>query len=384
MKDFIFKNAKLIIVEAGATNRLGEIVAKLGVNRVIIVTDQGIVKAGLLTRAVAGLKKAGLEVCTYEDVLADPPEKVVNEALTAAKEFKAEGVVGFGGGSTMDVAKLVAFLMGSAQSLTDLYGLLEASGPRLPLVQVPTTAGTGSEVTAISVLSVGENKKQGVSTPQLLPDVALLDAELTLGLPPHGTAATGVDAMVHAIEAYTSKGRKNPISDALAREAMRLLSANIRTAVAEGGNLEARSNMLLGALLAGQAFGNSTVGAMHAFAHVLGAHFHIPHGLGNSLVLPHVLRFNLANCTKEYAELAACILPDTHNCSDEVLADRFIEAIEALIADLGLETRLSQVGIEQPDLTMLAEAGMKEERILAWNAREMTYDDALMIFTQAF
>ena len=208
-----------------------------------------------------------------------------------ARDFGARLVIGFGG-SSMDVAKLVAVLCHGAQPLETMYGINQIQGGRLPLVQVPTTAGTGSEVTPISIVTTGETTKSGVVAPQLYADAAYLDAELTVGLPPAATAATGVDAMVHAIEAYTSKRLKNPLSDHLAVLALKLLGANLLTACRDGHDIQARSNMLLGAMLAGQAFANAPVGGVHALAYPVGGIFHVPHGLSNALVLPAVLRFN--------------------------------------------------------------------------------------------
>ncbi len=382
MQNFIFQTTKTIITEFGAADRLGEIVSGLGVSRPLIITDPGILDAGLLTRAVNSMEKAGLDCCSFTDVLPDPPEKTVLDAVSRGSDFRADGVIGFGGGSSMDVAKVTAFLLNSSQSLTEIFGVGQARGPRLPLVQVPTTAGTGSEVTATSVLSTGGLQKKSVVAPQLLADVAILDPDLTLGLPPNITAATGMDAMVHAIEAYTSKIRKNPTSDMLAKEALRLLTGNIRTAVVDGSNRQARANMLLGSMYAGQAFGNATVGAVHAFAHTLGAHFHIPHGLANSLMLPPVMRFNLPVSMREYAELAAIILPDSGK-SDELLAHRLIEELENMAAELNLETRLNQLGITEEQLTVIAGEAMKEERILSFNSRQVTHEDALAMFRQA-
>src|SRR5690606_8457932 len=253
-----------------------------------------------------GFEAEGLRVAVYDQVIADPPENIVMAAVEQAKASDADLVIGFGGGSSMDVAKLVALLAhpGCAQSLQDIYGVGNAKGQRLPLIQVPTTAGTGSEVTPIAIITTGETTKMGVVSPLLLPDLALLGADLTLGLPPAVAAATGIDAMVHAIEAYTSALKKNPMSDLLAREALRLLAANLPIVVEDGRNRAARQAMLLGACLAGQAFANAPVAAVHALAYPLGGNFHIPHGLSNALVLPQVLRFNVSAAASHYAELA--------------------------------------------------------------------------------
>ena len=234
--------------------------------------------------------------------MADPPSHVVEAAVALGREKQVEAVVSIGGGSALDTAKLVAYLARSDDRLDDIYGVSLAKGQRLPLLLAPTTAGTGSEVTPIAIVTTPTTEKKGVVSPRLLPDWAILDPELTLGLPPHVTAATGIDAMVHAIEAYTSRHKKNPISDQLARQALALLSANIREVCQNGSNLEARGNMLLGSMLAGMAFANAPVAAVHALAYPIGAIFHVPHGLSNALVLMGVLRFNLPEAQALYAE----------------------------------------------------------------------------------
>src|SRR5690606_39209509 len=291
MNSFTFTTTRSLLCEPGASHNLATHVQSLGIRRPFLVTDRGVLATGILQPALDSLSGAGLELAVFADVVADPPEAVVLDALAQARAHRCDGVIGFGGGSPMDTAKLVALLSKSEQSLQQVYGVGNATGKRLPLIQVPTTAGTGSEVTPIAIVTTGETTKMGVVATQLLPDLAILDATLTTGLPGPVTAATGIDAMVHAIEAYTSKVRKNSYSDMLAREALRLLSANLHTAVHEGNNVEARSSMLLGAMLAGQAFANAPVAAVHALAYPLGGIFHIPHGLSNSLVLPHVMRF---------------------------------------------------------------------------------------------
>jgi alcohol dehydrogenase class IV len=384
MNSFIFQTARCIINEPGATSRLGEIAAGLGMSKVFLVSDNGIAKAGLLDKAVLGLRAGGMEVAVFTDVLADPPESNVLDALKLAREFGADGVVGFGGGSSMDVAKLVAFLSRSAQSLPEIYGIGLAQGPRLPLIQVTTTAGTGSEVTPIAIVTTGEHEKKGVIAPQLLPDIALLDAELTTGLPPRVTAMTGIDAMVHAIEAYTTKLKKNPMSDILARQGLKLLFENIRAAVENGSDLEARSQMLVGAMLTGQAFANAPVGAVHALAYPIGGQYHVPHGLSNALLLPHVMRFNLPVASREYAELARELFKVDGSLTDLAAGAMLISALEQLMADVKLETRLIQVGIEEEALPRLAEAAMLQTRLLGNNPRDVCYEDALQIYRDAW
>lgn len=324
---------------------------------------------------------ADVDFVVEYNVVADPPEGMVLEAVTKARALRIDGVIGFGGGSSMDVAKVIATLVPSQQQIGEIYGIGNVRGARLPLIQVPTTAGTGSEVTQIAIITTGETTKTGIVSPQLLPDVALLDGELTLGLPPPVTAATGIDAMVHAIEAYTSRHKKNQYSDLLAREALRLLSAHLITAVQDGTNLEARSAMLYGAMLAGQAFANAPVAAVHALAYPLGGHYHISHGLSNSLMLAHVLRFNAETAPAPYAELCASL----HSAKAlPASAETFITAIAELCAATGIEQSLRQLNVPRADLPMLAKEAMLQQRLLVNNPREITETDALRLYENAW
>jgi alcohol dehydrogenase len=388
MPSFEFKTIKHIVSEPGALSRLPELCAKLGMVRPIIVSDQGIVACGLLEQLNAALSDNFLEVGYFLEVVADPPEAIVLEAIALARTHDADGVIGFGGGSSMDIAKLVSAALLSGQTLQSMYGIDQLPSQRLPLILVPTTAGTGSEATPISIVTTGQTTKAGIVSETLLPDIALLDANLTLGLPANVTAATGIDAMVHAIEAYTSARKKNEYSDMLARQALRLLSKNICTATFSGEDVAARQNMLLGACLAGQAFANAPVAAVHALAYPLGGHFHIPHGLSNALVLPHVMRFNMSVCGHLYAELIDVIEFDNTNemksFETHAAVEHLITNIEQLIKKLGLPTGLDELDIAFTDLDMLTDDAMLQERLLVNNPRKVRRDDALAIYQNAF
>lgn len=387
MTPFSFATTAQILCEPGSSSRLGELCAERSAQRVIIVTDPGITRLGLLDGVLPGLDAAGVIYEIFDAVEADPPEAVVMAAVEQARTMPADLVIGFGGGSSMDVAKLVAFLAhpDCAQGLSDIYGVGNARGKRLPLFQVPTTAGTGSEVTQIAIITTGETTKMGVVSPVLLPDLALLDADLTLGLPPSVTAATGIDAMVHAIEAYTSKVKKNPLSDMLAKEALRLLSSNLDEVVRNGQNREARQAMLLGALLAGQAFANAPVAAVHALAYPLGGHFHIPHGLSNALVLPAVIEYNASHAAPLYAELAPFIVGrDLQPGDDASLTEQLVRALAELSPRSGLPSRLRDAGVPEESLPMLARDAMLQQRLLVNNPRELTEADALAIYRKAY
>lgn len=380
MTSFQFQTVPYVHFKPGCIEHLGDLLKSFsGVSTrpVLIVTDPGIVSAGLLEAPLNSLKETGIEPCIFSEVQADPPVRVIEAATQMGRSHQVGAVIGFGGGSAMDTAKVVALLLGGEQSLEDMYGVDKASGPRLPLFLIPTTSGTGSEVTPIAVITTGETTKMGINAPPLYADMAILDPDLTLGLPRHITAATGIDAMVHAIEAITSKIKRNPVSHALALGALRLLHGSIVTACEEPGNRQARTDMMAGALMAGQAFANAPVGAVHGLAYPLGGHFHVPHGLSNSLVLPHVLRFNMSEADDDYFAIAS-------HLGLERSADALVAECEHIAKACGIKTQLRQVGVQKSDLTMLAEDAMKQTRLLVNNPRDMTQDAALEIYRQAF
>ena len=270
MTGYRFNTAPELRVGLGTSREVGAYCAQLGIKRPLLVTDPGLVTVGLVEPVREAMAATCEQVSLFSEVTADPAESVVLDALAMLQAGEADGVVGLGGGSSMDVAKAIAVLAAGSQTLAEAYGVDQVAGGRLPLILIPTTAGTGSEVTPVAVITTGETTKAGISSPVLLPDIAVLDAELTLGLPAHVTAMTGIDAMVHAIEAYTSKIKKNPVSDMLARQALTLLSANQRRVLSHPDDVAAREAMLLGATLAGQAFANAPVAAVHALAYPIG------------------------------------------------------------------------------------------------------------------
>ncbi len=385
MNPFVFNTSKSIQFGPGLASKIGELaIAHIG-KRIMLVTDPGMISTGIVAKALEALTAAGASVVLFKDVAADPPEAVILSAAEQARSAEVEGVIGLGGGSSLDVSKLVALLALGKEELKDVYGVGNVKGSRLPLMLVPTTAGTGSEVTPISIVTTGTNEKMGVVSPVILPDIALLDPELTQGLPPHITAATGIDAMVHAIEAYASaSANNNPISRMLATQALTLMGRSILTAVHEGANMEARSDMLLGSMLAGQAFANSPVAAVHALAYPLGGHFHIPHGLSNALVLPHVLRFNSKTAPRPYAELAPYAFPDMADLQGQEAAEAFCERLAELSKACGLQQSLREMGISEGILPRLASDAMNQTRLLVNNPRPVTEADALAIYKAAY
>ena len=384
MTAFAFSTVAQIVSETHASARLGELIGERfpGARRALLVTDAGFLRTGLLDAPRASLERHGIAVGIFSGVVADPPEDTVMDAFAFALAQEIDLVIGFGGGSSMDVAKLVAVLAGNGQPLEEMYGIGKVQGQRLPLVQIPTTAGTGSEVTNIAIVTTGATTKMGVVAPQLYADLAILDAALTLGLPPLVTAATGIDAMVHAIEAYTSRHKKNPMSDLLARQALQLLARNMVPACEQGGNLAIRQAMLLGACLAGQAFSNAPVAAVHALAYPIGGIFHVPHGLSNALVLRHVLRFNAPAAAPLYAELAEVVVPQAAG-SAEARTEALIGAMQQMARRTGIQTTLTQVGISELDLDRLADDAMLQTRLLGNNPRELTRLDVRAIYAAA-
>ncbi|MEM9783092.1 MAG: iron-containing alcohol dehydrogenase [Pseudomonadota bacterium] len=385
MGAFTFRTTPAIEVGAGQAETAGAALSALGVRHALLVTDATLRALGLTAGAERSCAEAGVALTVWDDVKADPPEADMLAAVAAAQAAGVDGVLALGGGSPMDTAKVVATLLGSGQPIGEAYGVGNARGPRLPLVLIPTTAGTGSEVTPIAIVTTGAAQKMGIVSPVLMPDMAILDASLTTGLPAAVTAATGIDAMVHAIEAFTSRHRKNPLSDMLARQALSLLGANIRVACTVPGDLAARENMLLGSMLAGQAFANAPVAAVHALAYPLGGHFHVPHGHANAMVLPGVLAFNRAEASAEsaYAELAPIVFPALEGQDPSLMVDAFVDDLATLGPELGLDIRLSGAGIGEGDLDLLAADAMTQTRLLVNNPREMTEAAARAIYAAA-
>ncbi len=384
MKNFEVYFVNKIINEIGSIKKTGVILNEKGIKSVLIVTDKGIIDAGLIENLIKSLESNKIKFKIFSEVLPDPPEEIVFKGLDILKNEKLESVIGIGGGSSMDTAKVIALLAKTDINLDSIYGVNFTQGSRLPLILIPTTSGTGSEVTPYAVLTKGEAKCTVIS-PIIIPDMAILDAELTYGLPPSITAATGIDAMVHAIEAYTTRNKKNFISDILAKESLKLLVHNIEKAVKNGNDVEARSNMLLGACVAGLAFSNAPVAAVHAFAYPLGGIFHISHGLSNSLMLIEVMKFNMDVALNEYYELAITVYPEFYiqNKSKEEVVRDFIDKLDNLRKGLGIPGKLSDLGIKENDLKKLTDEVVKLTRLFNNNPKDISYEEAYQIYKNA-
>lgn len=369
-----FQTVADIHIAPGGAAQLDKYVDGLCQNRrIAIITDQGICKLGLMESAIHALKSAGYDLFIFDEIVADPPEQAVLRGAEAVKQFDAGLVIGFGGGSPMDSAKVIAHLTGCDQPIESLYGVGCARGPKLPLLLIPTTAGTGSEVSNIAIITTGKTVKKGIVANALYADRVLLDAELTFGLSKSMTAATGIDAMVHAIEAYTSIREKNPISDTLALSALRKLRGALVTACTDGNNVQARNDMLIGAMLAGQAFSNAPCAAVHALAYPLGGFFHVSHGLSNALVLIEVMKYNQLKANEWYGEIARD-LGVGQNGSD------LIDEMYRLKVATDVPVTLKEVGVSANAIPMMAEDAMTKTRLLINNPREMTYAAAIKIY----
>jgi alcohol dehydrogenase len=364
----------------GSLDRIGEESKRLSASRIMIVTDKGLIESGIVTRAEAVLEADGMTIARFDSVEADPRYEIAAAAADHAKKHEAELILGIGGGSSLDIAKVAAVLVTNPDPVSAYFGIDLIPNRGLPTILVPTTAGTGSEATPIAILSDhGEKLKKGIVSPFLFPNTAILDPELTLGLPPKVTAATGMDALIHAVEAYTSKNATR-ITDMYAMEAMKLIFENIRTAYSNGSDMPAREAMLEGSLLAGIAFANAGVTAVHAFAYPIGAEFHIPHGVANSMMLAPVMEFNMLGNLTKFACMAEAFGEHLAGRNQRDAAHAAVKALQTLAEDLRIPSHLGEFGVKSEDIPMLAEGVMKVTRLLANNPRELTLEDAKEIY----
>jgi alcohol dehydrogenase class IV len=381
MRSFTFHPGPRLTAGAGKSEALADLLPE---GPVLFVTDERLVSLGITDLAREALQESRRDIILFDAVEADPSRTTLEAATEAGRSAGVKSVIGFGGGSPMDVAKLAAYLLGSGDDLDTIWGVDIANGQRLPLVLVPTTAGTGSEATPISVITCEGGVKLAVNARPLTADWAVLDPRLTIGLPREVTAATGIDAIVHSIEAYTSARLKNPLSDALAREALRLLTSNLLTACTRPGDVAAREAMLLGAHLAGLAFSNAPVAGVHALAYPLGGLHHLPHGVTNALMLRHVLQHNSEAAREHYAELAPIVVPDCKAEGTQARVALLIDRLDQLVSDSGIATRLRDYGIDIAEAPTLAREAMKQTRLLVNNPCEITQADAQRLYEAAW
>jgi len=368
----------------GSLSTIGEEANKLAAKRALVITDPGVYAAGLTDPVKEQLSNAGLSVDVFPEAEPEPTYPRLNAAAEQFHEGNYDLLVGIGGGSSIDTAKGLSILLTYGGKGQDYGGVDKVPAPGIPVFALPTTAGTGSEVTNIAIFTdLDRGIKLGIVSPYVIARVALVDPTLTYGCPSKVTAASGIDALVHAIECYTGK-KANTITDALALEAMRLIAGNLRTAVKNGMDKEARNRMSEGALLAGIAFSNSAVAAVHALAFALGSRFHVSHGLANGLLLPYVTEFNLSANYPKYTTVAHMMGVDTEGLSPQEAAEQGLGAIKSLCADVGIPLRLRDLGVPKDALEGMAVATMDVTRLVTNNPRELTLDDVKGIWENAW
>lgn len=376
---FSYEMPTKIIYGSGAVVRAGQEIQRLGANKVLLTTDQGIKGAGLLNPVTSALAKAGIDWVVYDQVEADSDVNIVAEATLMAQENQCNCVLGIGGGSSMDTAKAVAVMTTNPGSIYDYVGLDQVKNDPLPIVAIPTTAGTGSEVTIWAVIS--DKKKQlktGIGSIKMMPDLAICDPELTLSLPPLLTAETGMDALTHAIESYVNTATQ-PISEALAEKSIKMIAEHLRLAVANGEDIEARDGMLMGSLTAALAFNETRLGIAHAWSSPLGAYFSISHGLANAILLPNVMEFNLIGAPDKYAKIADLMGENISGLSIMEAAAKSVEAVRKLLIDIELPRHFRAIiDIEEEDIIKLAEEALKSGNNLV-NPHRPDLDDLIAI-----
>lgn len=379
-----YTNGHIISEADSMRQKLGTLAKQYRATSAIIVTDAGIAQLGYVDIAQQSLQEAGVNVVVYDSVVADPPVAIVNDAIKIARDNSCDLVIGLGGGSSIDTAKIVALHPNEFESVNDILDKDVSGFNKLPLFAIPTTAGTGAEATFVSVITAKDGSKKAIYTPKILPDVAILDATLTLKLPRHITAATALDAMVHCVEAYTSRTKKNPISDALAVKGLQMLWNNFEKVLNQGDDINARSNMLLGSTLAGIAFVNSSVAAVHGLSYPLSINFHIPHGHANALVMCGVFTFNLSAAAPLYAELAHAVMPSqTLGMTDLEAASLFIKQLKIFLETSGLKYRLNELDITDQDIPALADIVINTyARLIATNPKDMTLNEVTAIYEE--
>ncbi|PZE20903.1 iron-containing alcohol dehydrogenase [Paenibacillus xerothermodurans] len=383
---FTFVCATKIVFGQDASQKVGEELAVRNYKKTMIVTDQGIVKAGLLKGIIESISNNGIEYIVFDEVPPNPPSATVVKGVEVFRSNGCDSFVAVGGGSAMDACKTISMMTVNEGDINeyDIGGkTFTKRGP--DVITVPTTSGTGSEVTQWAVITdEKKNWKSSIGSPLMAPAVALVDPMLTLGLPPAITAATGVDALTHAIEAYTAKGALNgasPIADTLNLAAVRLIGENLREAYARGENYVAREKVMLGSTIAGIGFPQVGLGNAHALAHPLGGHYDIPHGVANAILLPYVMKFNLIACPSRFADIAVAMGENIEGLSPMEAAEKAVAAVQRLVKDTNIPS-LKSFNIEDSAWSILAEDALKDMNSQT-NPRKTSYQDLLDLFHRA-
>ncbi|SEQ15295.1 iron-containing alcohol dehydrogenase [Basfia succiniciproducens] len=370
-----------VIAGAGCVAQITDVVNSFDATNVVIITDQGVFNAGLINEPKMLLEQAGVNVHVISDTPPEPPVDKVNDIYKVAMQFNVEMVIGIGGGSAMDTAKLVAILLNNHVALRDVVdGKVKFKNRGIPTLMIPTTSGTGSEATQNSIVLVPERElKVGIVDEKMLPNCVILDPKMTTGLPKHITANTGIDALCHAIECYISK-KCSPFTEMFALKSIELIAKSIRIAYEDGHNLQARENMLLGSYLGGVSIATSSTVAVHALSYPLGGKYHIPHGLSNAILLPDVMKFNLDACVEKFARIAKAMDLNIAGLTEQEAAEAMIKELYALIRDLNIKCDLKTVGITEDILDELVDTGYSVRRLLDNNPKEMTKQDIRGIY----
>lgn len=373
-------NAGKIIAGPGSIEKLKEVAAEYNPQTALIITDKGVFNAGLTERPKAILESLGIAVTVINDTPPEPEVKEVEFIYRQARQVQCQLVLGIGGGSAMDVAKLVSVMLTNDISLNQMLDGEKISKRGLTSLMIPTTAGTGSEATPNAIVLVAEKElKIGIVSEKLMPDCVILDPLMTVNLPPAITASTGMDALAHAIECYISK-KANPFSDTFALKAIELICRSLRKAYSDGKDVRARHDMLLGAMYGGICIATSSTTAVHALAYPLGGKYRIPHGLSNAILLPHVMKFNLDAAEEKFKDIAAAMGIDTAKLSSRQAAERMIGNLYSLIEDLNINASLSDKGITEKDIDFMVESAAKVTRLLNNNPKSMSKEDIRAIY----
>ncbi len=376
----IHRQPKTLITGIGAVEQLGIEAKKLKGTKALVITDEGVSECGMCTDVERPLREAGLEADFYDKAVPEPPMSTIEEIVRLVEDGGYDVIIGFGGGSPIDVAKAAAVLPHTGDTVYDYVGVDQVKKEGLPIIAIPTTAGTGSECTAIAIFANEKlNVKQGLVSPFLMPNVALIDPALTVSCPPNVTAASGMDALIHNIEAYISVNATMH-TDSLAYEGIKLISQSIRTAVFDGSNMWARDNMAMGSMMGGIAFGNAGVGAVHALSYPIGGMFHVPHGVANTMVLPWAMDFNKLACLRWFRQFGEAMGENMTGLSDREAADATVAALRLLADDLGVPQYLSDVDIPESAIPDLVEGAKTQARLWNNNPRKFTPEDMEQVY----
>lgn len=383
-KIITLRSIHLLLAGFNAIDRIGPEARTLTAKHALIVTDKGVVASGIAAKVRGLLETEGLKVDLFDGVIADPDVACAEVALQAARGVKPDLIVGIGGGSSMDVAAIIAVLLTNPGAIRDYFGIGLVKNPGVPVILVPTTAGTGAEVTPNAILTDPTEKlKKAIVSPYILPHAAIIDPLLTVTMPPSVTSSSGIDALTHAIESFTSNNA-TILTDLYAKEGIALIGRSLRTAVASGTNLEARYDMAMGSLYAGISLANAGVTAVHALAYPLGGQFNVAHGIANGLLLPYVMEFNAMGNIPKFAQIAALMGENLTGLTALEQARQAARAVKALYRDLVIPQSLAELNIPREAIPGMARAAVNVTRLMANNPRTMTVADVEQIYAKAF